>query len=352
MRRVFLILITVIALGIALAGVALANAGPHGSYSVLEDKCASCHRAHTGGYRLTAGSATSVYTICASCHDGTASFVDVLDGALLAGWGGANSGNKLLGGGFEYLNGTAVGSSHAVSGDLSKGDPTKAWGFLIKPGSSQALGYTLSCGSCHDPHGNTNYVMLRKSINQATGETNVSVNPTRGQTLPVDDVTNRSIRWTSESYGGGGTYTSNSMAFNGITGFCGACHTGYMADTVNSGSGNAPGGVYTHRIDMNWNQSNTGNTITFRSDNLGPETAPVAGGVTIPLADFTAGSGAGTSQGGSGSKVTCLSCHFAHGSTATMSGAAANLGYNNNSASLLRVNNRGVCQGCHYKTGN
>jgi hypothetical protein len=55
--------------------------------------------------------------------------------------------------------------------------------------------------------------------------------------------------------------------------------------------------------------------------------------------------------------VGCLSCHVAHGSSATMgtnSGAVPWPGggttpAGNARSSLLRVDNRGVCQSCHNK---
>lgn len=337
MRRVFLVTIAVIALGVALAGVALANAGPHGGYVALEDKCASCHRAHTGGIRLTVGSATSVYAVCASCHDGTSSYVNVLDGVLLASWStrSKGSGQKLLGGGFEYFNSGAVGSSHNVSGATFAWteDPSKAWGFQAKPGVSNTLtDGPLDCGSCHDPHGNTNYAILRSTINNI----GISVYPTRGVTLPADDSTNRTVRHVVESYGWGSSFTASGITYSGFNGLCGACHTGYLATTLYSGSGAAPSGVYTHRVGMRWNE--VPSTIGVRAGN--PETSPLAG-MTIPLADVT-----NQSAASGGVNVTCLSCHFAHGTTAAMSGAAV---YNNSSSALLRIANRGTCQGCHEK---
>jgi hypothetical protein len=71
--------------------------------------------------------------------------------------------------------------------------------------------------------------------------------------------------------------------------------------------------------------------------------------------------------------LTCLTCHYAHGSEATMSGWAAGgittgtagpvpfqdptydgvqptyLGAQSGTAALLRYNNRGVCERCHNK---
>jgi hypothetical protein len=54
---------------------------------------------------------------------------------------------------------------------------------------------------------------------------------------------------------------------------------------------------------------------------------------------------------GLGASVNCASCHVAHGSSSTMSGAAASVdlpdGSGHEDSALLRLNNRGVCENCH-----
>jgi hypothetical protein len=47
-------------------------------------------------------------------------------------------------------------------------------------------------------------------------------------------------------------------------------------------------------------------------------------------------------------QLFCLTCHFAHGSSATASNMAANVPPANDSA-LMRMDNRGVCEECHKK---
>jgi hypothetical protein len=47
-------------------------------------------------------------------------------------------------------------------------------------------------------------------------------------------------------------------------------------------------------------------------------------------------------------KFGCITCHFAHGTNAQITGYASNVAPANDSA-LLRLDNRGVCQDCHKK---
>jgi hypothetical protein len=109
------------------------------------------------------------------------------------------------------------------------------------------------------------------------------------------------------------------------------------------------GTKYRHRVDMVWNS--VPSTITVGASN--PESAGYQG-VSVPLA-YTYGatwSGSTTeAHENTGTIATCLTCHFAHGTSATMgtnSAGAAQTGAQD--SSLLRWNNRGVCQACHQKS--
>lgn len=336
MKKAVFLALAVLAVSLMLVGVALANGGPHGGYTLLEDNCAGCHRAHTAiGARLL--SASSTYNLCTSCHNGTGANTDVLDGAYLSSFvnprvPGQQGAFKLLGGGFEYFGGTTATSRHNADGTVSK-----AWGLgtTVGPGSSIALSTPLTCASCHDPHGSTNYRMVKPLVNSL----GTSINP-------ADEGEAETVKYRWEQYGGG---SLDGVTLNaGISAFCAACHTAYREGASLPYSGSTPKSYsgtnyYRHRVDMPWNA--VPSTVSVGSNN--PETTGVSG-VTLPLADI-AGAFAGVSRsGGESEAVICLTCHYAHGTTATQGTYSAAASQNSSSA-LLRISNRGVCQVCHQK---
>jgi predicted CXXCH cytochrome family protein len=158
---------------------ASANGGPHGNFTLTTSGCGGCHRAHTAisPYLIKA---ENEYELCTSCHGGVVS-TDVVHGQYLS------TGAPLNGGGFEmavrmsdFIAGTpvagAVGpvsSSHTVADLLVSGVPASGsgspWGSTTS-GVATGPG-TLECTSCHNPHGSTNYRILRDA---GTGST---INP-------------------------------------------------------------------------------------------------------------------------------------------------------------------------------
>jgi hypothetical protein len=70
--------------------------------------------------------------------------------------------------------------------------------------------------------------------------------------------------------------------------------------------------------------------------NVNPETAGFQG-YTLPLANS-----------GQGDQVVCTTCHLPHGTSAAqdINSASANI---TGDSSLLRIDNRGVCEVCHQK---
>ncbi len=322
MKKYLWILIVLV---LAFGGAALVSAdgGPHGDYSATTDACAGCHRTHTAiGPRLLI--ANSSYGLCMSCHGSSAlgANTNVEDGFYLSSrddtfgdedLGAANTpdGSPLLGGGFVNYRGLAVTSIHNMSGDA---EDLQAWGNDVARGLTAAItDPEFSCASCHDPHGSTNYRILKTEVN--------------GVPVQVDQVDENNKDYDTEHWG------------DGTSDLCAACHIAYHETAPNVGSDlNAqdyPGG-YTHRIDMSYNYRNNDNpeTIGF-TDSTGTT-------VRVPLA-----------LSGSGDLVVCMTCHLPHGSSATMFGNAAQGGLPGETAvddsALLRLDNRAVCQACHQK---
>ena len=313
MRKLLLMTVVILIWAWATAGVASADNGPHGGYTPATDACAGCHRAHTAiGPQLLVELTT--YDLCMTCHgsSATGAVTNVYDGVLEAA-AGSNLGTPLNGGGFVNYHATGITSAHDVSNTI-----TDAWGNGVDRGMEAAMagGQGLDCASCHDPHGSTNYRILKLTVN--------------GQAVTVTQVDE-----------GAQIYDSEQWPAN-ISNICAACHGAYHETAANVGSdtaGQIYGGGYTHRVDMAYNAG-------AYTGHPNPETTPL-GGYTLPLADS-----------GGGNLVACSTCHLSHGSSAAMSGYAdggptgsGTLPGNTTAAdsALLRLDNRAVCEVCHRK---
>ncbi len=308
MKRLLFVL--VLALGLALTGyqLAAANGGPHGGYTATTDACAGCHRAHTAsGAQLLVANTT--YDLCMTCHGsaGTGADTNVADGYFLStrstttvGEGNTTDNSPLLGGGFTNYQGVTVTSTHDPTGATAA-----AWGFgtANRGVTANMTDGSLTCASCHDPHGSNNYRIIKETIN--------------GVTVSVAQVDEGAAKdYDTEQWGAGQSAV------------CAACHTNYHVVTAGSGSDAtvAASGGYTHRVDMPYTYGGNAN----------PETVGF-GGETLPLAET-----------GVNDTVVCQTCHLPHGTSAAMSGFASNAGPAASSA-LLRLDNRGVCEVCHQK---
>jgi predicted CXXCH cytochrome family protein len=156
---------------------ALADNGVHVSTSgnMTVDRCAGCHRAHTAqsSYLLM----QDEVTLCTTCHgsSGTGAATDVLDGIGYTATGRGPVAGALRGGGFNYaLINTASGVSKtsvaaltvaqvSSSGHSVDGSPQTAWGQgPINATANYGTAVNLACGSCHDPHGNGSWRILKK----------------------------------------------------------------------------------------------------------------------------------------------------------------------------------------------
>ncbi len=153
---------------------ALADNGPHGGYTSLTDACAGCHRAHTAAAaRLLIDTPIA---LCFTCHDSASTGADtnVTDGIYLERDGNpefpvegmVNRGLKA--GGFQnaLIDTDRVITTVAVitpttSGHLYDASTGTVWGNGAIGSGPGALNFSLSCVSCHDPHGGGNYRILR-----------------------------------------------------------------------------------------------------------------------------------------------------------------------------------------------
>lgn len=312
MKRVWTVLLVFLMATTVMVLVARADNGPHGGYTATTDACAGCHRAHTAAAaRLLVN---SVPGLCVSCHgaSGTGADTNVEDGIYLdrdavtesPAEGIATRGLK--GGGFvNALIDTdwdlAVASAAVTSRHTYDGTSGTMWGNGAINSGAGKLNVALTCTSCHDPHGNASttngptYRLLRSVPIDSGAGSGVDVTDESSKTYTVSNGDNQ---YFGENYGSRGAQLSN---------WCAQCHTRHAAP---SGSGHTDSGdaIYAYR------HMTTGAT------------------------------------------VGCVSCHVAHGTPATMGAYSAAVPWpdgtnpsGNERSSLLRVDNRGVCQLCHHK---
>jgi predicted CXXCH cytochrome family protein len=378
------------ALMVTLGGVgsASADAGPHsipmaaaGQTGVIvanmgADQCANCHRAHTA--KTDTLTMLAQPAICLNCHNGLGSTLNVVNGVQ------TGSGAGLRGGGFTkavigtglaqkdmgLLVGTRIATSNRLIPALAIPQAVTSThqidgttGGTIWGNGTTGIGQTavtLECGSCHDPHGNGNYRILKPSptgqqyvvtaavkvgdivngvpatvavpaVMSAATNVNIPDQTTKNYTV----VTTRSAAlaatipaatlgnyWdvqadstplthgpigigagTNTSVGAGTTVATDGYLGN-ISAWCTTCHTRYLSTSASATTGDA---VYTYK---------------HRSDE------------------------------GLSDKPNCIQCHVSHGSNAVMSGAAAAVTSPDGvvvgaDSRLLRVDNRGVCLECH-----
>lgn len=293
MKRLTIIAVLTVAAVMMTAGLASANFGPHGGYVADTDACAACHRAHTATSGITwtdsdnqAGHSglligepnNLLYRFCYVCHSTGApgAATDVEGGEFdSASPGGATESTlhaPLNGGGFSMYRSpgnsvaTAVTSYHTYDGTS-----WTAWGEnSINPATGDhgpGKGIVMDCGSCHDPHGSSNYRILKDTVNGykvggygSSFSSDVDPNPNAwvisneiGFPLSGDPDTLTTPRfasaptngfrlhrqypaylpnYTTARYARGEDTTGTGLDYSkGMSGWCIACHENYMTKT-------------------------------------------------------------------------------------------------------------------------
>jgi predicted CXXCH cytochrome family protein len=141
----------------------------------------------------------------------------------------------------------------------------------IAPGDGATV---VHCGTCHNTHGSPNYRLLKTSLNGKSGINVTATVDASGHTV---------------AYG------------SGMSGFCTACHASY----INCGTA---AGYTRHPVDVALTAQELANYNHAQ------------GGKYLPLE--------------AGNKVTCITCHFAHGSP---------------NDKMKRLPGNQMCQTCHAK---
>jgi predicted CXXCH cytochrome family protein len=398
-KTVFLIaLVAALAVAFAVPALALANFGPHGGYATDTDACAGCHRAHTSFSAITwtdqfdnthsallVASGTKMYQFCNACHgdgapgastnvvSGTFNGADPTvdpDGGPSTAASIATSAiqpyktasipmGTLNGGGFESVNGVAMTSNHIYTDEGWGAYGGGTTGDVIGQNPGQGPNIMMGCTSCHDPHGSSNYRLLKDNVNNLgvggydtlTGEipapfvlSNETGYPQGGWLKHVPGALQMATYvpdYTRPKYAMAPGQDKN----KGISVWCAACHTQYTVTSSVYNAGDGASYVLRHRHPVN----------TELSKFTGP-TSLLVTTMPLPLAHSSTDTAGNTTE----DWIDCLTCHVAHGTSVTMTGWAGNaaelgnpnfpnMEEGNRASMLLRRPNRGVCEVCHNK---
>jgi len=421
-KRIALAIVLAAAVFAVLPSVAFANFAIHGNYVSDTDACAGCHRAHTSVSTITwqdsaAGdnhsallvtSATEMWQFCYACHDATSQGADtnvqtgIYEGTLY----GA-SGSTLNGGGFEEVDGAQSTSTH-----MYKGSSWGAYGGgYFGTGKTFAADYSdagqgpdafmngtgnsikMDCATCHDPHGSPNYRILKTSVN---GNTVGEYVPTADPEDPDPDGFVSSVEpgwpvagfrlhtaypaytpnYTTAMYAKGYDMIGGTDNVNkGMSGWCAGCHNTYLGPVETFSKTNGVGVITEYQSLASTYNAGSPNDLALRhkhpinvelSTYNGPDKASmIVTSQVLPLAHGIGEQGAPVNE--ASDWIECLTCHRAHGTSASMSGYASHAGaatvidpvdglpsnefisQDPVPSSLLRYDNRGVCERCHNK---
>jgi hypothetical protein len=251
----------------------------------------------------------------------------------------------------------------AYGGGLAGMGLTGATGDVIGNNPGQSNSIKMDCASCHDPHGSSNYRLLKDSVNgnAVGGYTGGGANPTPTPWVTSVETGYPQSGWLLHEPGAAqmAAYEPNYTTAmyskapagdktKGMSGWCAGCHSTYIEKTSAYNAGDGAGFQTRHRHPVNSELSNFNGQVSLIVTDL-----------PLPLDHDVAE--AGGPANGSEDWIECLSCHYAHGTDATMPGWAAdpgdalpmnqfpNLETGDRASMLLRRPNRGVCEVCHNK---
>jgi predicted CXXCH cytochrome family protein len=379
------------------------------------DQCAGCHRAHTAPSSATwvnkdnqsrsallLGDYAELFDFCLTCHGASAQGADtnveegVLETRLNSPAQYGQAGGALISGpfGVPYPFPDSNGDYYSVDYDLkrvtSKHDYSGgSWGayggglysltatatydgsLVPSVGVGEAL-IKMDCGTCHDVHGTSNYRMLRNTVYGVTVGgygpapaysptpfvvSNEPGYPTAGFVMG-EPATGYTPDYTTPHY----AKAPGNDQDKGMSGWCVGCHTYYMGKRSNVDGDASIATTYTSDLFFN-NVVRHRHPVNVSLANFrGPTDAMVSASneaTRLPLAHDIGESPITVS---SSDWVECLSCHYAHGTTAVMTGYANVLDPTDqvpgsgdggvaptDDSALLRQNNRYACQACHNK---
>jgi|GEM_PF-6705305 len=280
--------------------------------------CSSCHTMHySEGGQPPSGADTggpfpklllkrNETDLCLNCHGGGTG-PNVMGG----GWpGGQFPATPAVQGRGHNPTGTAANPSTQIPLDSTLG--------LMPPGSTGGALTEFTCGTCHDPHGFSNYDtgnaavftyrLLRKSI-KGPGGASIDVSNTIQSTFrdaqfsEIESATNHNVYRSGPTIGD---------ATRGFGKWCASCHGNFHDDgpafSFRHPSADELGGLYRNYTLANLADGYAGGTYHFKYP---VETTQGAAATTGTQWAITSGST---------ERVFCLSCHRAHGSATSNAG--------------------------------
>ncbi|MDY6836039.1 MAG: cytochrome c3 family protein [Chloroflexota bacterium] len=275
-------------------------------FSSTPDECAACHRAHTAQASNLLKTGPTMEQFCYSCHEnGSGAYTDVANGIYFGTLQGVQD-EGLRGGGFKHVKmDPAITGIPYVASATSWHTVDSTAGTMWGSGPiDSGPGYTpvtMECTNCHNPHGNSNYRILRSQPLEGynsdgpdgipnTHDVNVIPAQTNDYTIDYLTSSHRDSTYVPENLGE----------------WCVQCHTRYMAAV---GAGHTDSGDDTYHY-----RHNTQGTF-----------------------------------------LSCVACHVSHGTSATMDQYSSAVPWpdgtrttsDSERSSLLHSNNRGVCARCH-----
>lgn len=352
------ILMVILAVLVLLVTALSANAAVepyyHGEFADDTTGCAKCHVTHAGSAAALLVDGPTQTDFCLYCHgDNLKSPYNAADGKITTATGFKAS----VSGGFEFsydfdnaaydevdganaANYLPVTSMHGVE-TYDNDDWT---GGTQIPGGADAsnLVGNFRCGSCHDPHAGGAYTPGNGSIMPRLLKTELPA-----ATLNVadhDDWTFTAVADSWDQGTGEAQYkTRVTTGYGDNAGvWCAGCHDLFNQTAADAGQtpvNDAGSGVtnrYMHRMNF-----------TIDNDAEGVQAIDAASANVQRIALSV------------GNKLTCLTCHRAHGTSitvtndpvwnraATYKNSAGGTSATSNSTVLLREENRDVCFHCH-----
>ena len=275
--------------------------------------CNGCHVMHNledghevvvggaGDYLLRAATSSD---LCLSCH--------ASDLGAVLGFSPLSPPPEMGGGNFVFLlednlNDAPDGAVNPINGDAAghnvnapahglAADGTVAF----SPGGSYPS-HSLGCTSCHDPHGNENFRMLRDAGSGQIWETSFAYAAPTAVGLDIEAAFSE-------------TNASHTAYQAGMSRWCGNCHEDYLTRHNRTQSG------FSHRVDnaLGGSASDYYSQYNGTDDPNGgvPATAYLA---AVPFEDNTVTT-TSTRGPANNSRMNCLSCHRAHASSGPRSG--------------------------------
>jgi hypothetical protein len=272
-------------------------------------RCSACHVTHgerpeVGDGLLRAGNATDT---CLRCHEsrhgntwgpgddplapgdlyGGGQFVFLLEDNL----------NDTPGGAAEPIAGHAAGHSIISLDKGTSADPVHA----VAPGGTYPSS-AMHCTSCHDPHGKGGHFRLLYGSDHPESRAGGHV---FSYTYPAPDAEGIPLHGPAESDSHHSAYRS------GMSDWCANCHGHYHDDS-------SPGGAFEHPVDELLPPQIAEHYNRYDGTGQPPASEPYL--ALVPFEDPAVGIGyTGTASSGS-SRITCVTCHRAHASSAPRAG--------------------------------